>query len=349
MRLVPVQAIIGIPHTQNSLQRKIQEIKAPFATNAGRCSSKLKQLSACWIQTNQDQPNFWHDGSLSQETCHEWSQISTQMGCMPSAETWVRVGRQNVKRSTRMPCTPKSGSAPTPFSRSPLEPHRLQKSQMLHDSTKTMPAPAFCEQSECHSKDLSICDWKRTRFDRKCAEKQQESPAASECLLRPSLWPQSVITKILNAFDIGGRCIQFLPSSQNLFTKTLKTELAWTAKPSLMQCHVLPHDTHLKESNRQGRTRQVTTFVMTRLQAKVMGKKEFLSFMQSDGRRWTWSRHRGERASVVRFRQCTVYETHCHIPAAEIPEHVARVDLCAELIKKKHAQAQANNGQQKLG
>ena len=132
------------PHSKQP-QRKIQEIKAPFATNAGRCSSKLKKHSACWIQTNQDQPNFWHDGSLSQETCHEWSQISTQKGCMPSAETWVRVERQNVKRSTRMPCTPKSGSAPTPFSRSPLEPHRLQKSQMLHDSTKTMPAPAFCE------------------------------------------------------------------------------------------------------------------------------------------------------------------------------------------------------------
>ena len=150
-----------------------------------------------------------------------------------------------------------------------------------------------------------------------------------------SIWMPSTAQPLATKGHLGGRCIQFLPSSQNLFTKTLKTELAWPAKPSLMQCHVLPHDTHLKGSNRQGRTRQVTTFVMTRLQAKVMGKKEFLSFMQSDGRRWTWSRHRGERASVVRFRQCTVYETHCHIPAAEIPEHVARVDLCAELILQK--------------
>ena len=33
-----------------------------------------------------------------------------------------------MKRSTRMPCTPKSDSAPTPFSRSPLEPNdKLQK------------------------------------------------------------------------------------------------------------------------------------------------------------------------------------------------------------------------------
>lgn len=60
------------PHSKQP-QRKIQETKASFATNEGRCSNKLKQLSACWIQTSQDQPNFWHDGSLSQETCHEWS------------------------------------------------------------------------------------------------------------------------------------------------------------------------------------------------------------------------------------------------------------------------------------
>ena len=109
-----------------------------------------------------------------------------------------------MKRSTRMPCTPKSDSAPTPFSRSPLEPNdKLQRGFRWDiencyggalDSTLIMPAPAFVKNLNATPK-ISTC------LDQKCAEEQQESLAASECLLRPSLWPQSLTNQPVDGIE----------------------------------------------------------------------------------------------------------------------------------------------------
>lgn len=147
----PVQALKGILDAQNGLRKHqnqpfaqaslliiVSLEKSPWVSSAhirqsseshtGRRRKWIRHLDAlghscmlheeirkpltdwaCWTHTSQDQPNLLHEGSLSQET-------STAGSTM----------RQRTKLRLRPcgPCTPRSGSAPSPSSRSPPRPWR---------------------------------------------------------------------------------------------------------------------------------------------------------------------------------------------------------------------------------
>ena len=200
-----------------------------------------------------------------------------------------------------------------------------------------MPAPAFCKEPECHSKDLNMFGSKMCRratgITGSIWMPSTAQPLATKCHKPTSRWHR----KNVLFFRHWGRCGRcqlhsiFLPSFQDLFTKRSSPEPPNQVWCSATCSHMIPTS--------MGRTGRVGTHQVT------------VGSLRSGMRiRNGWHVCKRKRmASVVRFRQCTVYETHCHIPAAEIPEHVARVDLCAELILQKKAQAQANHIQQKLG